>query len=164
MKRSRLPLLGLFFLTACSSATIEGVKTYTYASGVHQEGLITYRETPAVGGPHNQSWQDCGVYTAPLYPMYTVHSLEHGAVSITYQPGLSADQVKALTDLTRARRYTLLSPLEQASPIMLSAWGVQLSVDTVSDARVAAFLRKYEQASTAPEPGAPCTGGVTTTT
>jgi len=95
--------------------------------------------------------------------MDTVHSLEHGAVSVTYQPGLSGDQVKTLNDLTHARRYTLLSPLQQPSPIILSACGVQLSVDKASDTRVVAFLNKYEQASTAPEPGAPCTGGVTVT-
>ena len=157
-------MFGLILLTACSGPAIQGVKTYSYPSGQHQPGLVTYKETPAVGGAHNPAWQNCGVYAAPLYPSYVVHSLEHGAVSITYRPGIPAAQLSTLSDLTRTRTYTLLSPLDpQPSLIILSAWDAQLAVDDVSDARVKAFLDRYEQANTAPEPGAPCSGGVSTT-
>ncbi len=158
-------MFGLILLTACSGPAIQGVRTYSYPSGQHQTGLLTYKETPAVGGTHNPAWQNCGVYTAPLYPSYVVHSLEHGAVSITYRPGIPAAQVSALGDLARTRSYTLLSPLDpQSSLIMLSAWGAQLGVDDANDARVTAFLDRYEQSKSAPEPGAPCSGGVSTTT
>ena len=105
-----------------------------------------------------------GAYIAPLYPSYVVHSLELGVVSITYRPGLPAVQVTAPGDLSRAHSYTPLSPLaQQPSPIVLSAWGAQLSVDDASDARVKAFLYRYEQAKSSLEPGAPCSGGVSTT-
>ena len=157
-------MCGLILLTACSGPAIQGVKTYSYTGGQHQPGLVTYKETPAVGGAHNPAWQNCGVYVAPLYPSYVVHSLEHGAVSITYRPEIPAAQLRTLSDLTRTRNYTLLSPLDPLpSLIILSAWGAQLGVDDVSDARVKAFLDKYEQAKSAPEPGAPCSGGVRTT-
>lgn len=157
--------LSLLLLTACSGPTIQGVKTYSYPSGQHQPGLVTYKETPAVGGAHNPAWQSCGVYSAPLYPTNVVHSLEHGAVSITYRPGLPTAQVSTLNDLTGTRSYTLLSPIDQQpSPIILSAWGAQLGVEDASDARVKAFLDQYEQSKLAPEPGAPCSGGVSTTT
>jgi len=158
-------LFSLILLTACSGPGIQGVKTYSYPSGQHQPGLVTYKETPAVGGPHNPAWQNCGVYTAPLYPSYVVHSLEHGAVSVTYRPGLPAAQLATLGDLTRARSYTLLSPVaQQPSAIMLSAWGAQLGVEDASDPRVQAFLKQYEQSKSSPEPGAPCSGGVSSTT
>lgn len=155
---------GLILLTACSGPAIQGVKTYSYPSGQHQPGLVTYKETPAVGGTHNPTWQNCGVYLTPLYPTYVVHSLEHGAVSITYRPGIPAAQLGTLGDLTRSRDYVLLSPLDpQPAPIILSAWGAQLGVENADDARVKAFLDRYEQAKSAPEPGAPCSGGVNTT-
>ena len=158
-------MLSLILLTACSGSDIQGVKTYSYPSGQHQLGLVTYKEVPAVGGPHNPAWQTCGVYSATLYPSYVVHSLEHGAVSITYRPGIPAAQLSLLGDLARTRDYTLLSPLTpQASPIVLSAWGAQLAIEDAGDARVKAFLDRYEQAKSAPEPGAPCSGGVSTTT
>ena len=154
----------LLLLTACSGPAVQGVKTYSYPSGQHLPGLVTYKETPAVGGPHNPAWQNCGAYMAPLYPSYVVHSLEHGGVSITYRAGLPAAQLTALGNLTRARSHTLLSPLaQQPSPIVLSAWGAQLGVDDASDARVKAFLNRYEQSKFAPDPRAPCSGGVSTT-
>ena len=45
---------------------------------------------------------------------------------------------------------------EQASPIMLSAWGVQLAVDSADDPRVDQFLAKFRQGPQTPEPGATC--------
>jgi hypothetical protein len=44
---------------------------------------------------------------------------------------------------------------------MLSAWGHQLSVDSAADPRVEEFITAYVQGPQTPEPGAPCTGGLT---
>ena len=154
----------LLLLTACSGPAVQGVKTCSYPSGQQLPGLVTYKETPAVGGPHNLAWQNCSAYMAPLYSSYVVHSLEHSAISITYRPGIPAAQLTALGNLTCARSYTLLSPpAQQPSPIVLSAWGAQLGVDDASDARLKAFLNRYEQSKSAPDPGAPCSGRVSTT-
>jgi hypothetical protein len=49
-------------------------------------------------------------------------------------------------------------------PVVASAWGVQLKVQSASDPRLAQFLQKYEQGPQTPEPGAACTGGVGTPT
>ncbi|GGR20975.1 DUF3105 domain-containing protein [Deinococcus ruber] len=164
--RARISVAGLTLLTACSSTpTIQGLKTYSYPSGQHQPNLITYKESPSVGGPHNPTWQNCGVYPAPLFQMYVTHSLEHGAVSITYRPGLPDVQRQVLRDVARTHSYVLLSPFDnQQAPIVLSAWGAQLGVEDASDSRVQAFLQRYEQAKSSPEPGAPCQGGVSSTT
>jgi hypothetical protein len=116
---------------------------------------------PPVGGDHDPVWQNCGVYTEPILSKHAVHSLEHGAVWITYQPGLAADEVAQLERLMEGRSYTLLSPFEdQASPIVLTAWGVQLELDDASDPRAEVFLERYVQGEQTPEPGAACTGGI----
>jgi len=44
--------------------------------------------------------------------------------------------------------------------IVASAWGVQLQVNQANDPRIAAFIEKYRESKLAPEPGAPCSGGV----
>ena len=45
------------------------------------------------------------------------------------------------------------------APIVLSAWGAQLEVDELPAPEADEFIRAYRQAASAPEPGAPCTGG-----
>lgn len=157
MKRA-LTLLVLA-LTACGSKSIDGVQTFTYAGGDHRSGSLIYAENPPAGGPHNPAWQNCGVYDRPLYNEYVVHSLEHGAVWITYRPDLDAAQVAALKTLVEGRPYTILSPYEGLdTPVAASAWGAQLKVEQADDSRLKAFLDKYEQGATAPERGASCSG------
>ena len=118
---------------------------------------------PPVGGDHDPVPQNCGVYTEPVGTSNAVHSLEHGAVWITYRPGLDPAAVTTLTALADGRAYVLLSPFpELRSPVVLSAWGVQLEVEDASDPRVETFLTKYVQGDQTPEPGAACSGGVGT--
>lgn len=151
-----LPLL----LAACSSGPLSGVQTFTFPSGDHREGQVQYEQTPPAGGPHNPTWQTCGVYASALYPEYAVHSLEHGAVWITYQASLSGVQVRALERLALGRTHVLVSPLgQQAAPVVLTAWGARLEVPGPGDARIGAFLKRYERSPRAPEPGASCAGG-----
>lgn len=164
MKRLLLLALLPLSLAACGQNGIEGVQTFDYNAGDHRTGALVYAETPPAGGAHNASWQNCGVYDQPLYNEYAVHSLEHGAVWITYRPDLPADEVAALKALVDGRPYTLLSPYEGLpSPVVISAWNAQLPVERASDERLKPFLDKYEQGPTAPERGAACSGGYTGT-
>ncbi|GBF08124.1 hypothetical protein DAERI_230015 [Deinococcus aerius] len=159
---TRILLLALLplSLAACGQKGLQGVKTFDYQGGDHRSGALVYAQTPPAGGPHNPIWQNCGVYDKPLYNEYAVHSLEHGAVWITYRPDLDAQGVAALKGLVDGRPYTLLSPYEGLpSPVVVSAWNAQLAVDSPTDGRLKAFLDKYEQGPTAPERGASCSGG-----
>ena len=149
-----LPVL----LAACSSSTIQGVKTFSNTSS-HVEGKVAYAQTPPAGGAHNPAWQNCGVYNRPLYSEYAVHSLEHGAVWIAYREGLAADQVQQLQQAVAGREYILLSPYANLkAPVMLSAWNSQLELDSPTDPRLLKFIQKYAQGGTAPEIGASCSG------
>ena len=47
------------------------------------------------------------------------------------------------------------------APVVLTAWGRRLELDSPTDPRVAAFLDLYlEDGPTTPEPGAACSGAV----
>jgi hypothetical protein len=145
------------------SGAIAGVVTYSNLSREHVTGKVTYPQNPPVGGPHNPVWQNCGIYSTPLANENAVHSLEHGAVWITYQPQLGSQAVEQLRSLVRGQAYALLSPYPGLpAPVVASAWGVQLRVTSASDPRLAQFLGKYEQGPQTPEPGAPCSGGLGT--
>jgi len=139
---------------------IDGVQTFPDLSRDHQDGTVTYPQTPPVGGAHNAVWQNCGVYEQPVTNEHAVHSLEHGAVWVTYRPDLPADQVEQLQTLLRPHGYTLLSPYpDLPAPVVASAWGVQLQLESANDERLEEFLAKYRQGAQTPEPGAACIGG-----
>ena len=142
---------------------IAGVQSFPNQSAGHQEGPITYSQSPPVGGPHSPAWQNCGVYTTPIANENGVHTLEHGAVWITYSPDLPAGELQQLQALIRQGGYRLLSPYDGLpSPIVASAWGFQLQLQSAADPQLSQFVEAYELSPTSPEPGAPCTNGVGT--
>ncbi len=125
----------------------------------HTTEPVTYEQTPPVGGDHNPTWLNCGVYAQPVPNELAVHSLEHGAVWVTYRSDLPAAQVDALSDAI-PDTYMVLSPVEDLpAPVVASAWGVQLRLTGVDDPRLEEFITQYRQGAQTPEPGAACTGG-----
>lgn len=146
------------------AAPVEGVKSWSKLTQNHVSAQVDYPMSPPVGGDHHQVWVNCDkqVYTKAVPNENAVHGLEHGAVWITYNDEASEGDVSQLADTVNRTSYTFMSPYEdQSSPIVLSAWGKQLKVDSASDARVQKFLDKYVQGEQTPEPGAACTGGMT---
>ncbi|MFF4183921.1 DUF3105 domain-containing protein [Streptomyces sp. NPDC001691] len=129
----------------------------------HVTTKVAYPMKPPVGGDHDQVWMNCGgvVYPRQVPDMNAVHSLEHGAVWVTYTEKASAADVKKLAAKVSTTPYSLMSPYkDQAGTIMLSAWGKQLTVDSADDPRVGQFFTRYVQGPQTPEPGAACTGGL----
>lgn len=126
----------------------------------HVQNAVVYPQEPGVGGDHAPAWVNCGVYPEPINEQRAVHSLEHGAVWLTYNPSLPPAETAALTALAKDKPYLLLSPdKNQTTPITATAWGTQLTLQNADDPRIPAFVRAYAQSPDAPEPGAPCTGG-----
>jgi len=117
--------------------------------------------TPPAFGAHLKAWQNCGIYDQPVGLGNALHSMEHGAVWVTYSPDLSESQITELRNMARGHGYVLLSPyLTQTEPVVLTAWGVQLVIDSPPDDRIAKFISYYEEGPQNPEPGAPCSGTV----
>ena len=136
------------------------VATFGNVPSGHQDGPLTFEQIPPVGGIHNATWLTCGSYKQPLANEYAVHSMEHGAVSITYRPDLPADAVERLENLASGRSHMLVSPYpDLPAPLVASAWGVQMKVDSADDPQLEQFMAKYLQGPQTPEPGAPCRGG-----
>ena len=142
---------------------IEGVETFEGLGNQHVQTAVQYEQNPPVGGDHSPQWQNCGVYTEPVQDVNAVHSLEHGAVWIAYDPSLAADQVESLEERAASNNYVLVSPREDLpSPIVLGAWGLQLQLEDADDERLGVFIRKYVRGPQTPEPGASCAGSVGT--
>jgi hypothetical protein len=147
--------------TSSASADIEGLVQKDGLSRDHVTTPVKYDSTPPMGGAHDGMWQNCDgrVYEQALRNENAVHSLEHGAVWITYKPGLAADQISKLKEKVEGNDYTMMSPYPDLdAPIALTAWGKQVKVQDASDKRVDSFLKAYVKGPQTPEPGAACNG------
>ncbi len=125
---------------------IAGLQTYDYAEGQeHVTTVVDYAESPPVGGPHEPApgWADCTgtVYDVDIRHENAVHSLEHGAVWITYDPeALSDDQIDTLAELVDGENGRMMSPYAGLdSPISIQSWNHQLKVDSADDERLEQF-------------------------
>ena len=150
-----------------ASGAPDDVKTYDVGpAGEHTGGDVDYDQTPPAGGPHNPVWQNCGYYDKPVRDESAVHSLEHGAVWITYSPDLPQKQVNELKNIAQSESYVLVSPypdLPDNTPVVASAWGKQVGLDGANDPDLESFIQAYQQGPQTPEPGAVCTGGTSAT-
>jgi hypothetical protein len=151
-------------------ATLNGLIDYrtsnpSWLSSDHQTGEISYPMTPPAGGPHKSSWQNCmgDVYDKPIDNGYAVHSLEHGAVWITYRPDLDQATIDRLASRVRGQEYLMMSPYPgQAQPVSLQAWGYQLPMASAVMSDVDAFIKRFRKTASI-ETGAACSGGQTAT-
>ncbi|MGI5244941.1 DUF3105 domain-containing protein [Dactylosporangium sp. CA-139066] len=146
---------------------ISGIKDYYQIDKAmvgqreHVWGPQQYKLSPPVAGNHNANWQRClgDVYPAAIANEHALHSLEHGAVWITYNPSLPADQVEKLAKRVRGNDYMLMSPYPGLDkPISLQAWGFQLKVDNADDKRIDEFIKALRQNASL-EAGTPCSQG-----
>jgi hypothetical protein len=141
--------------TTSTGPPIEGVQTYLVDAG-HREGPLTYPQTPPVGGIHNPLWMTCGYYDQPVPNERAVHSLEHGAIWITYRSDVPPADVEQLAALARSRGSILVSPWDATlpSPVVVTAWGRQLRLESVADPPLMQFVSTY--VNQGPEINAPC--------
>ncbi|SDG72029.1 DUF3105 domain-containing protein [Klenkia brasiliensis] len=151
---------------------IQGVQAFDYAAGQqHVTENVSYEENPPVGGPHDPFWADCTgtVYDIDIRHENAVHSLEHGAVWITYDPDvLSQDDISTLADIVQGNSGLMLSPYaglsssDLGTPISLESWNHRLGVDSVDDPRIQQYVDFFtygtdeDGTSLYPEVGASC--------
>ncbi len=145
------------------SLQIPGVVTQAYQGQKHvlPTDRVAYDKSPPFGGPHDGYWAACTgtVYPNPVRTENMVHSLEHGAVWIAYDPArISGGALATLTAKVQGTQYMMISPypgLDQ--PISLQSWGHQLKLADANDPRIDQFMTSLKQNPNAyPEVGASC--------
>ena len=146
-----------------AQSSVDGLISTSGLSRKHVDTAVNYpgqATSPPVGGEHNTVPQSCQVYTAAIADEHAVHSLEHGAVWITYNPEVvKGAQVDTLKKLVDGNPYRMLSPYPGLkSPVSLQAWGEQLMVKTVTDSRIQEFVDLFTNGPQTQEVGSPCVG------
>ncbi|MEP6561631.1 MAG: DUF3105 domain-containing protein [Nakamurella sp.] len=147
--------------TPASADTPASYVEYKAAIHITADQRVAYNRFPPVGGPHDGTWANCNgiVYTVPVRNENMVHTLEHGAVWITYNPDtISPADLTTLQGLVNNQPYMSLSPYPGLdSTVALQAWAHQLKVDSATDPRVQQFITALRQNRWVyPETGATC--------
>ncbi len=145
------------------SIRIPGVTVVNYGGGQHvgPQDQVAYTRSPPMGGNHDSDWAACNgvVYDRPVRSETLVHSMEHGAAWIAYNPDqVSGERLRLLTRRVQGVPYSALTPypgLDQ--PISLQTWGRQLKLGDAADPRIDQFLAALRRNRyTHPEFGASC--------
>jgi hypothetical protein len=142
---------------AASTAALLGEERESGGAANHIEDaslLVIVPGEPPTGGPHFGVPQRIGIYDAAVPDGAVIHTLEHGAVWVTYDPDqVDEATVRQLRDLAREfEDDVLLSPRpENAKPIAAASWGRLLQLDRYDQGQLKAFVRTNRNRS--PEPG-----------
>lgn len=133
-------------------------------AGQHTSADVDYGQAPPAGGEHNPVWQNEGFYDAPVRDENVVHTLEHGAVWVTYSPDLPQGQKDEIRGLIEGQTCVLASAHpDLPTPVVASTWGKQLALESADSPDLERFVRAYRQGPDPPEPGATCSGGTADT-
>ena len=137
------------------------VETYDVGpANQHTDADVDYEQTPPTGGEHNPIWQNEGFYDAPVRDENAVHTMEHGAVWITFNPDLPQDQKDQIRQLVEGQTCVVASPHSDLPiPVVASAWGKQLTLESADSPDLERFVRAYRLGPQTPEVGATCSGG-----
>ncbi len=129
----------------------------TYASSSHvssRSELQIQPGAPPAGGPHFVDPLPGGVYDQPIDDGRVIHSLEHGLIWISYQPGaISEGDLKAITAIASDRkRDIVLSPRpDNKDALVAASWGRRLTLKTDDTKKLKEFISTNLNRS--PEPG-----------
>ncbi len=121
-------------------------------------GALAQKQDPPTSGSHyGDGVAGPGIHDEPVDDGLTLHSMEHGAVVLHYDPEkLSGEQIEQLKDifLSKLRGKKIMMPRTNMSkPIIMTSWGQILSLDEIKEDELINFIeinndRGLEKSST----------------
>ena len=109
-------VVGAIGFVIVDKATLDerpGVSKQAYEGRDHVESgqTVAYATATPTSGTHAASSPQCGIYSQQMPAEFAVHSLEHGAVVIWYQPSLATEEISGLEAIVnRFDDRVILSP------------------------------------------------------
>jgi hypothetical protein len=124
---------------------------------------VAYNSTPPTSGPHYENIVAWGVYNEPQRYEHLVHNLEDGGIVIYYQcadgcPDLVSQLEALVQPYLASGRHVVLAPndptwninggqalqKDMGATIAVTAWQRILKLDEVDEAKIRAFIERYE--------------------
>jgi len=120
------------------------------------EPAPVYNSDPPTSGPHASSPAPCGIYRQQVPDVAYLHSMEHGAVVVQYDPELPQDQIEELEDIGRSIGGEIIIAPRPDNPaaVALTSWTKRLLLDGFDGDVIGGFEREFGNRS--PEAAAQC--------
>ncbi len=137
---------GFLIVQKATLAELPGVSKPEYEGRSHAVSgqAVLYGTPTPTSGTHAANSPRCGIFTQQMPAELAVHSLEHGAVVIWYQPSLAVDEISGLEAIvSRFDDRVILSPnAELTDPVVATAW-TRLKVYDFADPEIEQFIETY---------------------
>lgn len=110
---------------------------------------ITYNSNPPTSGPHYPYPAGWGIYRNPPANEFLVHNLEHGGITISYNPdlikGQELEQLRAQArSLSTFNPRVIVVPWQNLdTPIALTAWAYLQKLDRYDPTAVKVFYNTH---------------------
>lgn len=110
-----------------------------------ERGQITETQDPPTSGDHyGDGVAGAGIHDEPVEDGLTVHSMEHGAVVLHYDPNqLNTTQIEQLKDIFTSKfngKKIMLPRLNMSAPIVMTSWGQILKLDEIDQEQMVTFM------------------------
>lgn len=136
-----------FFLREQTPGEINGNPVREFrADRDHTNDPVVYETTPPTTGDHSPSAAPCGVHNTQIPDELFVHSLEHGAVGILYDP--QQVEVSAIRDIeAKVDEFddrTISAPYSGTeTPITLTSWTRLMRLDEYDEDTVDEYIEAF---------------------
>ena len=139
---------------------LEAVQTFAAMDPIHLapgSPIPEYHSDPPSSGPHSPAPAPCGIYRVPVSDQDYLHSMEHGAIVIQYDPAMSQAEVEELERIVRSIGGEVILAPRPGNPSLISLveWTNLLRLDEVDEDVIRGFDREFSNRN-APEPAASC--------
>jgi len=119
---------------------------------------LDFNSNPPTSGRHFAKWTTAGFYDKSQEDGNLVHSLEHGAVIVSYKSDLPKDDVEKIKSFFSSVSVSkkIMVPRDNLDvPVALTSWGRLLklqTIDATTEAKIKEFMETNEDRG--PEKGA----------
>jgi hypothetical protein len=139
---------GFFIADKATAEELPGVSMEFNEGRGHVDSgtAVHYPTATPTSGTHAEGSPRCGILDQQIPNEFAVHSLEHGAVVIWYQPTLDDATVSELRDIVnRFDHHVILSPnAEMSDPVVATAW-LRLKAYDGADPEIEEFISVYRE-------------------